>query len=183
MHRCCPPQKPSTRRHSTKPRMVRFAKIHEFQLRKSMRARHKLTSPIKVCWLGEVTEPKNMRCEKGEAPLAKILGKFNTRHWCDCVFFRLRQICHSSPRGSDWARARFNVVTRVSSTLGSCHLPFQLEFAFFPIGHHAPQLVKEGGAVMWMVDMAKLVRDHIVDSLRGGTDQHPVEHQIPPPSH
>jgi len=61
--------------------MVRFAKIHEFQLRKSMRERHKLTSPIKVCWLGEVTEPKNMRCEKSETPAAKNLRKFKMRHW------------------------------------------------------------------------------------------------------
>ena len=37
--------------------------------------------------------------------------------------------------------------------------------------------------MMGVLDMAQLVRDHIVDSFRGGTDQRPVEHQIPPSCH
>lgn len=47
-------------------------------------------------------------------------------------------------------------------------LSFELEFPSLPIRHDAPQKVKEGGAMMGVLDMAQLMGDHIVDGLRRG---------------
>lgn len=53
----------------------------------------------------------------------------------------------------------------VGSVTALCHLTLKFLLSLLPIRHYAAQEIKEFASVMGMLDMAKLVRDDVIDSL------------------
>ena len=59
----------------------------------------------------------------------------------------------------------------------SCHDPLEPLFPTLPVRHHSVQQVKEGSAVVWLSDVAKLVGDDVIDGVDRSFDQASVEQE------
>ena len=59
----------------------------------------------------------------------------------------------------------------------SCHDPLEPLFPALPFRHHSVQQVKEGSAVVWLSDAAKLVGNDAIDGVNRGFDKASIEQE------
>ena len=59
----------------------------------------------------------------------------------------------------------------------SGHDPLEPLFPAFPVRHHSVQQVKEGCAVVWLSDVAKLVGDDVINGVDRSFDKASVEQE------